>query len=386
MMNIFTWRPAPRQNASSEIDSAEVELASEERREWSRTMVASFFLLGVSFFLEVYLDTHSFVEPAIARYTWSFVPHAIHLALEMLILASLTFLLAQSVFRTFFERRLARYTKKAVFSLRDYTDGLVKSEFLARTSDIQFLRQFDDKSLREAEVNMLRAAFGRRGETSVPAPVTSFLDTLDQMRGQLEIWRKDMVVDLTCCEYGEGRPLYRMTETITWDYVNYSSEKTEVIPQRIGEVSHPVAGIAPEEVYRVTKISVDGKDYTSELRLKCELKNDELYFSGAVDIPVPDTTQAKSDPRFTLGSSRIQRDSEPYTLTFFRPVFHFKLILRHPRTVLPRTFLFGIGGSTENTDPLKPEIESETLHSWSFDGWMLPNHGMVLILSKTDPK
>jgi hypothetical protein len=104
-----------------------------------------------------------------------------------------------------------------------------------------------------------------------------------------------------------------------------------------------------------------------------KLEDGRLHFEGFHDFLIENTLHVE-----LIIESIIPFDDK-FIFWVNLPSKGLRVIYRHPRGLLPRIYVFGMG-------ELVPElvVSERDLHEWRYDGWLLPRQGFVLSWSSPE--
>lgn len=335
--------------------------------------LSSTTILVLALATKIYLEGHPNVTALIQSYSYSFVPHLLNLALDALLIASVTFFLAETrLLKSYVEERVHALGARTQSTLDQQLSAIVRDGFSARVLNVDFLRQFDQVFLKQAAACVRRAFFMEQ----VSPEVDTFLNTLESVRETLTVWRTDYRVILNYSEIDNWPLLYCLDGQSTWSYVNYSHEPQNIV-QSIVETPLNVASFSTD-LYTLSGLKVGGEDCLAKANPKKNQAGNRTIHEAHIPITIAPTVAPKDAISLAKTAQLIQRKTEPWLLTFFIPVHTFKLSLHHPKNILPRLYVFGISHERQDTDPFPPIEETDTYHRWEYPGWLLPNHGVIV--------
>jgi hypothetical protein len=344
-----------------------------------RIKLGSLVVLLASSLAKIYLSTHPDATEAIKSWTYEFVPHSIDLLLDALLIAGIiSFLAETALLRDYIERRIRNLTDATRDEMRTQFEQLTKSEFTAHVTDVNYLRQFDAAFRKKAESSIRRTFF----ERNVPPEVDMFLETLAALREKLVVWRSNYRLIATYCEVADKPHLYKLITELRWTYVNYS-EEAQTFTQMLSEPILPIEGVQPENQYKRTKLEIGGVDYMARVPTQVKEVGSRKIVESEFPIVVPPSGSNNEGIPFVECAELIQRKTEPFVLTFFRPVFTLTFSLHHPKQIQPSLYVFGVSPNDVDTDPLDPCENTDTYHRWEYKGWLLPDHGAILTLPES---
>ena len=102
----------------------------------------------------------------------------------------------------------------------------------------------------------------------------------------------------------------------------------------------------------------------------------KLVFRNQISVVIEPKGHSGAGMLVRNRTALLYTKAEPFVMTFLLPVKGFEISIRHPASINPSLYVFGIGGP-EDTDPLQPKLSDRGFHQWRFGGWMLQNSGFA---------
>lgn len=279
-------------------------------------------------------------------------------------------------------------TKVAVYQLVSAHPGLNVEEpsqlsrfkpdqaFSAHLIDVDYLRGLPANVLQEAELAIRRAAFPH----PAPPEVESFLETMHRLGRTPTVWRSDYRVVLTVQRDPENPAKYRSRAHFKWTFMNHTSTDV-VVPQTLYTTpALPVEGKSPQEILKLHKVATDLERLSGFSSAIIEDGNSSRV---SFSVNVPPNTGTKGFP-FGYSSAYVQDLGQPWFVVVYSPVCNVTLTLHHPENLEPELYVFGLRTSEGEATPLEPADDYDDHRRWVYDGWLLAQHGLCLVLSEKD--
>lgn len=341
----------------------------------------SLLLVAVAFLLSLGL---AHAPEGLVNWLPKFVPEAIQRILDGLIVAGIAaFLIETHLLKNYFEERLQRLIGKNQSELLVHCEDLIGDDFATRVTNVEYLRQFKNQLLDDAEEAIRRASFA----VDLPTEVENFHRSLRDVRNQLDVWRTDYFENLTISAYNGRTDLVELVEEGRWTWANYNDEPRQ-IPQLFEELSYKLSGVPDDALFRITQLEIDGVDKLPTLKWERRaIGTNQIETLASMD-PVtlaPMHGAAGEGVKLRSRAHFIRRRNEPLSMRFIRPVYKFVVSLNCPPDLHPRMIVFGVGSSSPILDPFEPRSHVGNLYQWEWDGWLLPSHGWVLTFTDVDP-
>ncbi len=297
---------------------------------------------------------------------WSFVSkHFERQALEAITLACLLYLVHEVPwFRHF-----------SVETVREVVDA----DFLARASDPTMLMKLTPAARSAIERALWEANYS---PAELPETVKTLFTKLTEIRETTRLYRTHYREMLKYADGVGASDRYEVRSTKEFVFHNHGSAavhhpfKVQAIvysPVRDGsghqKIEHPV-------VNENRQLVPVGERITEDLGEKTTIVRDYV-----VELP------ARSETRLTYSYQMEEAKTQPWVMSFNTPVHGYDLTVEHPAGILPNVYVFGVGGSKPNPLPLDAERGStDQVHKWVYDGWMMPNQGLVVSFPRKPTK
>jgi hypothetical protein len=308
---------------------------------------------------------------------YGFVPRLREMFVDALVIAACVSLLSETpIFKSYVEARI----KRSNFEVFSKIVTSIEKTFVATATNPDSLRQYTPETLGEIEKAAQLAAL----TTTMPEDVHDLLDALRKYRHQCEYWRDGCDYELRYEELSPESPtLFRLQIDSHVPYVNYTT-KTQPVEQKLRFSTRLIDHNHPDvrTHFTLATLTLDGKDVLPNEPPSITTEGTKTVFTTEVRFNLP-AAQPRAPGRVVLRrtSRQIESKVEPWVITFFRPVHKMTITARHPAHIMPTLFIFGVGGSNGQTDPIEPKLSDGEYHKWEFDGWCLPSHGMFVIWS-----
>lgn len=305
------------------------------------------------------------------------VKHFVTAGLEALVLACLVGALSETgMFRNYFERRLRYVIESSQADLREEYRAMAATDFLKRAQDHTLLRRFDKKEIQQIDRAALRSLY----REDLPDEVFSLLAAIEASRHLFDVWRSNVDFSLVYTEHQTIPGVYCLEMARRSVFRNFTGT-TQLVPMTLQDLSERIAGIRDDELFSLLKLRHGDEDLLSSTRESCEVIGDRILHKYQLQLSIP-ASEEGGNILNTVETRGWYLKSRPWVVTFFRPIHGFSVALQHPPHITPELYVFGIGGSTDVTDPLPPTFDRPGYSSWSYDGWFMPNQGAVLILAE----
>ena len=248
--------------------------------------------------------------------------------------------------------------------------------FSAHLIDVDYLRELPPEVLQEAELAIRRAAFPQPASPEVE----SFLATLHRLGRTPSVWRSDYRVVLSVKQDANDPTECRSRAHFKWYFMNHTADDV-LVPQTLYTTpALPIDGKSPEELLELHKVKTDlGR--LSEFKAEIIEGGNSSQFSFLVSVPPNGGT--KGFP-FGYSSTYVQDIGQPWFVVVYSPVCNVTITLHHPDELEPELYVFGLRTTEGEATPLEPEDEYDGHRRWVYDGWLLAQHGLCLVLSTRD--
>lgn len=340
--------------------------AESENQQAFRIRLSSCLVIAVSVICLMIIDR----EPAPwIPYTPNWLPELLNRLVDgVIVFACAAFLAETRFFKVYLEQRL----RKTEFQL-------LYADFISKAQTPKFLRQFDVKTLAQVEDCVRRATFAQ----DLPAELESFHKGLHSIRNRLSVWRTSYREFVAFEELPDHPGVWRVRADTDCVYLNYSAAREPLkFRQRFTEYAVPVEGVPNQDLYKLKKLEIGGRDYLPETPMTSEMKNAAVYFDAHCAFDLPPATGVDEGVRFSVSEECIRPSRRVWVQRFFYPVHGLDISCTFPAGSEPSLHVFGVGSKTERLDPLAPThlYTNRTGGSaqWVYDGWLLPNHGFLI--------
>lgn len=307
---------------------------------------------------------------------WQAAKTLVEMILDALVVAGIiTYLGETRPFKNYLEERL----RDNVGHFAAENRAFVSHDFVERATNEDTLRAiYGPDILQKIE----RAVQCASLQQPLDPDVNKLLQTLNDMRQGVSVWRTDYHHDLvyTPCEHDPG--CYFVRSLLSLRFVNKTGAPYS-LPIQALDITNASPGSENAERYSLELFEYDERDVLDRCtRTVVEEEHRTIYRATYSDVLSPTEEGALGVP-FKTRSRVMYTTSEPYVMTYFLPVKGFEITLRHPSSVIPTLFVFGVGSGLD-TDPLKPDIgDDPEFHRWRYDGWLLNSHGWVMTFARS---
>lgn len=249
--------------------------------------------------------------------------------------------------------------------------------FSAHLIDVDYLRGLPPEVLQEAELAIRRAAFPQ----PAPPEVKSFLQTMHRLSRTPTVWRSDYRIVLTVERDPQDAAKYRSRAHFKWWFMNHTPAEV-MVPQTLYTTpALPIEGRSAEEILKLHDVRTD-LNRLSDFEAEIVEDGNSSRFSFQVAVP-PNQENPKGFP-FGYSSAYVQDLGQPWFVVVYSPVCKVTLTLNHPADLAPELYVFGLRTGEGEATPLEPVDDYEGHRRWEYDGWLLAQHGLCLMLSGRD--